>query len=85
MSNNNNNVSNKKQQQYMSTNKRKQELLSEFKQTISLGYSEETWVKAASIYNDLKGYLSLSELKKVGEVWRNTYTNSNFFNDINSL
>ena len=71
---NNNNNTRKQNHQHMSTNKRKQELLAEFKQTISLGYSDETWHKAASIYNELRGYLSLSELKKVGEVWRNTYT-----------
>lgn len=61
------------------------DLISEFKATVALGYSDDNWARVASIYQDLQGLLSNQELQVLGEAWRNTYADDNFIEKVMAL
>ena len=39
--------------------------------------THESFVSASSLYKEISNYLSLAELKSIGDAWRNLYTEEN--------
>lgn len=53
-------------------------LLSQFADNLSLGYSDEAWVQASHSMRRLSGYLFQPERETLATAWRNCYVDGDF-------
>lgn len=52
-------------------------LLNQFVDTLSTGYSDEAWTQAGRSYRRLAGYLFPNEREVLATAWRNCYVDNN--------
>jgi hypothetical protein len=56
----------------------------QFQNTVALGYIGETPDDAAYFYRKLSSFLDLPTSKKIGELWRNSYTDPTAIAELDS-
>jgi len=54
--------------------KYKFKLLDHFANQVSLGYTDEGWANVSDLYNQISDFVTPDERKRLGQIWRETYT-----------